>query len=180
MIDATHDPARTSWVASSNGHSEFPIQNLPFGVFSTQGGRPRGGIAIGNAVFDIAAALEAGLFSGTSREAAEAAAGHTLNPLLALSAGARRALRQRVSDVLDAKGAERTRLEPLGPRLLHDAAHCTLHLPATVGDYTDFFAGIHHARKGGQISRPENPLMPNYKYVPGRISQPCLIGAAIR
>ena len=165
MTDATHDPARTSWVASANGHSEFPIQNLPFGVFSTHGGRPRGGVAIGDAVFDIAAGLEAGLFSGATREAAEAAAGRTLNPLLALPAGARRALRQRLSDVLDARGAERTRLEPLGPRLLHNAADCVLHLPATVGDYTDFFAGIHHARKGGQIST-ENPLMPNYKYVP--------------
>ena len=121
MIDATHDPARTSWVASSNGHSEFPIQNLPFGVFSTQGGRPRGGIAIGNAVFDIAAALEAGLFSGTSREAAEAAAGHTLNPLLALSAGARRALRQRVSDVLPDIEAETTFSKPVrGPVDLGD------------------------------------------------------------
>ena len=86
MTDATHDPARTSWVASANGHSEFPIQNLPFGVFSTHGGRPRGGVAIGDAIFDIAAALEAGLFSGTTRDAAEAAAGRALNPLLALPA----------------------------------------------------------------------------------------------
>jgi fumarylacetoacetase len=166
MTDATHDPARTSWVASANGHSEFPIQNLPFGVFSPHGGRPRGGVAIGDAIFDIAAGLEAGLFSGATREPAEAAVGRMLNPLLALPARARKALRQRLSDVLDAKGAERTSLEPLGPRLLHNAADCVLHLPATVGDYTDFFAGIHHARKGGQISRPENPLMPNYKYVP--------------
>ena len=82
--------------------------------------------------------------------------------LLALPATARRALRQRLSDILatgsDARGK--------ASHLLHDATACTLHLPAQVGDYTDFFAGIHHARKGGQISRPDNPLMPNYKYVP--------------
>jgi fumarylacetoacetase len=166
MTDATHDPARTSWVTSANGHAEFPIQNLPFGVFSTHGGGSRGGVAIGDAILDIAAALEAGLFAGAAREAAEAAAGSTLNPLLALSAGARHALRQQLSGILDANGAERSRLQALAPRLLHNAVDCTLHLPAAVGDYTDFFAGIHHARKGGQISRPDNPLMPNYKYVP--------------
>jgi fumarylacetoacetase len=166
MTDATHDPARTSWVTSANGHAEFPIQNLPLGVFSVHGGKPRGGVAIGDAVLDIAAALEAGLFSGSAREAAEAAVGPTLNPLLALPAGARKALRQRVSDIHDANGAERGRVAALAPRLLHAAGDCAMHLPAAVGDYTDFFAGIHHARKGGQISRPDNPLMPNYKYVP--------------
>ena len=84
MTDATHDPKRMSWVASANGHAEFPIQNLPFGVFSTHDGVPRGGVAIGDSILDIGAALEAGLFSGTARDAAEAAAGPVLNPLLAL------------------------------------------------------------------------------------------------
>jgi fumarylacetoacetase len=162
MTDATHDPACSSWVASANGHAEFPIQNLPFGVFSIDGGSPRGGVAIGDSILDLGAALEAGLFSGAVRDAAAAGTGPALNPLLALSASTRRALRRRVFDILasdsDARG--------IAPRLLHDAAVCTLHLPATIGDYTDFFAGIHHARKGGQISRPDNPLMPNYKYVP--------------
>jgi fumarylacetoacetase len=162
MTDATHDPTRLSWVASANGHMEFPIQNLPFGVFSTHDDKPRGGVAIGDAILDIGAALNAGLFSGVARNAAEVAAGPELNPLLALPATARRALRQDLSEILatdsDARGK--------ASRLLHDAAACTLHLPAHVGDYTDFFAGIHHARKGGQISRPDNPLMPNYKYVP--------------
>jgi len=162
MTNATHDPARKSWVSSANGHAEFPIQNLPFGVFAPPDGAPRGGVAIGDAIFDIAAALEAGLFAGVARDAAEAAAGLTLNPLLAMAAGARSALRQRVSDILTAGNEARGD----AGRLLHDAAACTMHLPAAVGDYTDFFAGIHHARKGGQISRPENPLMPNYKYVP--------------
>ena len=166
MTDATHNPSRKSWVASANGHSEFPIQNLAFGIFSAPSGKPHGGVAIGDAIFDLAAALEAGLFSGTARGAAESAAGTTLNPLLALPGSARKALRLRLSDIFDANGAERTRILPLAPRLLHDAANCTLYLPAEVGDYTDFFAGINHARNAGLISRPENPLMPNYKYVP--------------
>ncbi len=162
MTDATHDPTRMSWVASANGHAEFPIQNLPFGVFSTHDGVPRGGVAIGDSILDIGAALEAGLFSGAARDAAEAAVGPVLNPLLALPATARAALRRRLSDILAADSDARG----MASRLLHDAAACTMHLPATIGDYTDFFAGIHHARKGGQISRPDNPLMPNYKYVP--------------
>ncbi len=162
MTDATHDPTRLSWVASANGHTEFPIQNLPFGVFSTHGDQRRGGVAIGDAILDIGAALNAGLFSGIARDAAEAAAGPELNPLLALPATARRALRQCLSEILAADSDARGKAS----RLLHDAAACTMHLPANVGDYTDFFAGIHHARKGGQISRPDNPLMPNYKYVP--------------
>src|ERR1700739_4519908 len=98
MIDATHDPARKSWVASATTHSEFPVQNLPLGVFSPPDGGARGGVAIGDSIFDIAAALQAGLFTGAARDAAEAAAGATLNPLLALGAGARQALRRRVSD----------------------------------------------------------------------------------
>lgn len=166
MLDATHDPARTSWVASANGHAAFPIQNLPLGVFSPAGAAPRGGVAIGDMILDLAAALEAGLFSGAARDAAEAAAGPTLNPLLALGAPARRALRQRVSDMLDAQGAERATLETLAGRLLHRAADCTMHLPAAIGDYTDFYAGIHHATTAGRINRPDNPLMPNYKYLP--------------
>ena len=71
MIDATHDPARTSWVDSANGHGDFPLQNLPFGVFSPQDGQPRGGVAIGDMIFDIGAALEAGLFTGAARDAAK-------------------------------------------------------------------------------------------------------------
>ena len=166
MIDATHDPARRSWVESANGHGEFPIQNLPLGAFSPPGGGPRGGMAIGDAIFDVAAALQAGLFTGPAHDAAQAAAGTVLNPLLALGAAPRRALRQRVSDLLDANGPEQSLLAPIASRLLHRAADCTLHLPAAIGDYTDFFAGIHHATTAGRINRPENPLLPNYKYVP--------------
>jgi fumarylacetoacetase len=165
-IDETHDPRRESWVTSAKGHTEFPIQNLPFGVFSPPGGAPRGGIAIGDMVFDLAAALEARLFTGDSEKAAEAAAGSALNPLMALGPPARLALRKRVSELLAADTAERAKIEAMAGRLLHPAGQCTLHLPAAIGEFTDFFAGIHHARNGGRRRDPNNPLSPNYKYVP--------------
>src|SRR5439155_10639913 len=94
-IDETHDPRRESWVASARGHAEFPIQNLPFGVFSPRGGGPRGGVAIGDTIFDLRAGRDAGLFSGEAATAAEAAAGPVLNPLMALGKSPRLALRKR-------------------------------------------------------------------------------------
>jgi fumarylacetoacetase len=184
MNDDTHAPARRSWVASANGHADFPIQNLPLGVFSPPAGSPRGGVAIGDAIFDLAAACKAGLFLGQARRAAEAASGDTLNPLLALGAGPRRALRAAVSELLDADGAERGALEAIRERLLHRAAECTMHLPARIGDYTDFFAGIHHATNTGRLFRPDNPLLPNYKYLPvayhGRASSIAASGTPVR
>ena len=182
MIDHTHVPGRRSWVASAQTHPDFPIQNLPLGVFTPPGGASRGGIAIGDEIFDLAAALEAGLFDGLAQEAAEAASGTTLGPLFALGGPARSALRQRASDLLDAEGKDRGRCERLRSRLLHPAADCRLELPAAIGDYTDFFAGIHHATNAGKLFRPDNPLMPNYKYVPigyhGRASSISVVGRA--
>src|ERR1044071_5870351 len=110
MIDETHDRARQSWVASANGHAEFPLQNLPFGVFSPPGNtvpdaQPRGGIAIGDQIFDLRAAYQAGLFSGLGAIAAAAASGSSLNPLMALGAAPRRVLRQQVFALLAADGA---------------------------------------------------------------------------
>ena len=93
LVDETHDPKRTSWVASANGHPEFPIQNLPFGIFSPPGEAPRGGVAIGDEILDLRAALEAGLLSGEAERAAATATDATLNPLMAQGAGPRIALR---------------------------------------------------------------------------------------
>ena len=166
VIDETHDPRRESWVASARGHVEFPIQNLPFGVFSPRGAAPRGGAAIGEMIFDIRAGLEEGLFSGDAATAAEAAAGPALNPLLALGKRRHLALRQRLSALLSADNPDRAKIESLSTRLLHNTADCTLHLPAAIGSFTDSFAGIHHARNGGMRRDPNNPLNPNYKYVP--------------
>ncbi|MDI3306863.1 MAG: fumarylacetoacetase, partial [Acetobacteraceae bacterium] len=162
-IDSTHDPKRKSWVGSANGHSDFPIQNLPLGVFAPPGGgEVRAGVAIGDMILDLAAARATGLFSGEAARAAEAAEGGALNALFALGAGPRRALRARLSELLAEGSAERAALEPR----LHPAADCTLHLPARIGDYTDFYVGIHHATNVGKVFRPDNPLLPNYKYVP--------------
>src|SRR5262249_38534280 len=115
---------------------------------------------------DLAAALELGLFDGLAARAAQAACGATLNPLFALGREARVALRRRLGDILDADGRERPKVEALRSRLVHRADDCRLELPAAIGDYTDFFAGIHHATNAGKLFRPDNPLLPNYKYVP--------------
>ncbi|MBY0339071.1 MAG: fumarylacetoacetase [Acetobacteraceae bacterium] len=162
-MDATHDPALRSWVESANGHPDFPIQNLPLGVFSPPGGEPRAGVAIGDMVMDLKAA------------------GHDvpvpLNLFLAQGAPARRALRQRVSALL-AHGATPR------PELLHARRDVTMHLPARIGDYTDFYVGIHHATAVGKLFRPDNPLLPNYKHVPigyhGRASSVVPSGTVVR
>jgi fumarylacetoacetase len=184
MIDDTHSPGRRSWVASANQHTDFPIQNLPLGVFTPCGASTRGGIAIGDDIFDLAAALELKLFDGPAAEAARAASGTTLNPLFALGGEARLALRRRVGEILDADGPDHARYEALSSRLIHRADACRLELPATIGDYTDFFAGIHHATNAGKLFRPDNPLLPNYKYVPigyhGRASSIRPSGAGVR
>ena len=181
-IDRTHTPGRRSSVASANGHPEFPIQNLPLGVFSPAGGKARGGIAIGGHIFDLSAALKLGLFSGLAAEAAQAACGGMLNALFALSRESRRALRHAVGDLLDAENG--AAIEGLEAQLLHWGADCEIALPAAVGDYTDFFAGIHHATNAGKLLRPDNPLLPNYKYVPvgyhGRASSVVVSGAPVR
>ncbi|WP_448951921.1 fumarylacetoacetase [Labrys neptuniae] len=179
-LDFTHDPALKSWVASANGHAEFPIQNLPFGIFSPGGATQRAGVAIGDAILDLRAVLDAGLLSGAAERAAEAARGNDLNALLALGSGPRRALRQALSNLLAEASSLRSRVEPL----LHKAADCLLHLPARIGDYTDFYVGIHHATAVGKLFRPDNPLLPNYKHVPigyhGRASSILPSGTAIR
>src|SRR3984893_7815176 len=181
-IDRTHAPGRRSFVASANGHPEFPIQNLPLGVFSPAGGKARGGIAIGDHIFDLSAALKLDLFSGLAAEAAQAACGAMLNPLFAIPRERRRALRHAVGDLLDAEN--RAAIEGLQAQLLHRGAECELALPAVVGDYTDFFAGIHHATNAGKLLRPDNPLLPNYKYVPvgyhGRASSICASGVPVQ
>jgi fumarylacetoacetase len=171
QIDETHDPKRRSWVDSADGHRDFPLQNLPFGVFSPPGNyvpdaRARGGVAIGDKIFDLKAANAAGLFTGEAATAAAAASGGALNPLMALGAGPRRALRRQVFDLLASDGANAGRARDLAGSILHDANVCAMHLPAKVASFTDFFAGIHHATNGGRRRNPNDPLGPNYKYVP--------------
>ena len=158
--DGTHDPHLRSWVEDANGHADFPIQNLPLGVFRPRGAEPQAGIAIGDHILSIPSLLDAGLLAGDALTAGRAAAqGPTLNPLLELGAPCRQALRAAASRIL-AEGS------PRRPGLLHRAADCELLLPAHIGDYTDFYAGIHHALNVGRLFRPDHPLLPNYKWVP--------------
>ena len=159
MTDHTHDPSLQSWVPSANNHPDFPIQNLPLGVFSPLAGAPRGGIAIGDMILDLRAVHEAGLLDEEAQAAAHACIGPSLNPFLALGAAPRGALRDAVSALLQDGSDER-------PHLLHRAADCIMYMPAHVGDYTDFYAGIHHAENVGRLMRPDTPLLPNYKWLP--------------
>jgi fumarylacetoacetase len=179
-LDETHDPARRSWVASANGHPDFPIQNLPFGVFTPPGGgERRGGVAIGSSILDISSPYLRALLTGEATIAAEKAAGRKLNDLFGLGPGPRRALRRQLSALLVEEGGNRA-LESA----LYAAAECTLHMPAAIGDYTDFYVGIQHATNVGKLFRPDNPLLPNYKWVPigyhGRASSVRPSGTPIR
>lgn len=171
--DFTHDPAAQSWVASANGHPDFPVQNLPLGVFAPNGGAPRGGVAIGAHILDIAAV--APLLEGGAQSAALLAGQETLNALLGAGNDAMRALRQGLFRLLTDASKE-VAVRPA----LHEAAECALYLPVHIGDYTDFYSGIHHAVNVGKLFRPDNPLLPNYKYVPigyhGRASSVRLSG----
>src|SRR5580704_4637053 len=139
-IDETHDPKRQSWVASANGHADFPLQNLPLGVFSPPGvtapdAKARGGTAIGDEIFDIRAAHAAGLFSGEAAIAAEAASGGTLNPLMELGAGPRRALRRQVFALLASDSPESVKAKTVEKQIVHHAAACQMHLPAKVTSF---------------------------------------------
>jgi fumarylacetoacetase len=177
-----------SWVTSANDHPDFALQNLPFGVFSRlgkgMGTDRRGGVAIGDCIFDLRAALEASLFTGVARVAAQAASRGQLNDFFALGPTSRQALRNELMHLLDENSPQREHLQGLGKTLLLPMSECRMHLPATVGDYTDFYVGIHHAMNVGRLFRPDNPLLPNYKYVPiayhGRASTLCVSGTPVK
>ncbi len=160
-LNETHDPARRSFVESANvPDAEFPIQNLPFGVFRTApNGHARIGTAIGDQVLDLAASAPS--LKGVSHEVAKACAAAELNRLMALGPRAWSALRLAVSRSLSAQHGDqglRTHLVPM--------ARAELSLPVAIGDFTDFFASVFHATNAGRMFRPDNPLLPNYKYVP--------------
>ncbi len=179
VIDETHDPERTGWPQGAAGHGAFPVQNLPFGIFSCVDRAPRGGIAIGDQILDLGRLAATGLLAGDAAEAARAAAHPTLNAMFALGARPRRALRRAIFALL----SDRRHEDRVAPCLVH-AADATMHLPCAVGDYTDFYAGIHHATAVGKLFRPDNPLLPNYKHVPigyhGRASSVVVSGTGFR
>lgn len=179
---ASHDPARRSWVPSANvTDADFPIQNLPFCVFSRDAKSPRVGVAIGDQIVDVFGAIACGVFTGAALEAARACGEPTMNSLMSGGRAPARALRIQLSNWLadTASEAMRAQLQPmLVP--LHDVQ---LLLPAAVGDYTDFYASVHHATNVGRMFRPDQPLLPNYKWVPigyhGRASSVVVSGTPI-
>jgi fumarylacetoacetase len=183
-MNETHDPARRSWVESAQGHPDFPVQNLPFGVFRRIGGPPRVGIAIGDQILDVVAAAAAAPFSGAAAAAARACQSGSLNSLMSLGRVHWAALRREVSDFLALESPAYRSERRLGDRVLVPMDQAELLLPATVGDYTDFYASIHHATNVGSMFRPDNPLLPNYKWVPigyhGRASSLVASGTPVR
>jgi len=182
-LNETHDPALRSWVASANqANADFPIQNLPFAVFRRQGTNEafRGGVAIGDQILDLGAAAADGAFAGVADVAARAAASDTLNALMALGPMSWSALRLALSRALRKGSAAEAGLAPL--LLSQDSAEYTV--PARIGDYTDFYTSVHHATNIGRQFRPDNPLLPNYKWVPigyhGRASSIGVSGQAFQ
>lgn len=184
-LDFTHDPQRRSWVESANPDTcDFPIQNLPFGVFSRGDEMtPRVGVAIGDQVLDVGELLDAGLFEEDARVAAAACRHGVLNELMAQGRPAARALRHRISKLLHTE--DRTiRDAGLEGRILIPLEGLQMHVPARVGDYTDFYASVHHATNVGSMFRPDNPLLPNYKWIPvgyhGRASSIVISGTGVQ
>ncbi len=156
--DPTVDPALKSWVKSANSGSDFPIQNLPIGIFSEDKGRRRPGVAIGDFIVDLPALADMGLLEGSwVRDLAQP----VLNGFFARGHRAQRELREQLSQILS---DERYR-DDVEPTLIGQS-EVRLHVPCLVGDYSDFYVGIHHANNVGKQFRPDQPLLPNYKYVP--------------
>lgn len=183
LLNHTHDPAARSWVQTANlAGSDFPIQNLPFCVFRHHSdGEPfRGGVAIGDQIVDLARVSVAGCLEGLAAEAALAGAYHNLNLLMALGPAAWRALRHGLFDLLK-DGASGDRVDALRACLVPQVS-AVYTVPAQIGDYTDFYTSVHHATNIGRLFRPDNPLMPNYKWVPigyhGRASSVGISGQA--
>ena len=183
-LDETHSPDLRSWVESANDPGgDFPIQNLPLGVFRVGGGKARAGVAVGDRVLAIDALLGRGLLTGAAREAAQACDGGTLNALMALGVSARRALRAGLVDVLRHDTDAGANAKRAASDLLLAASDAEMLVPAAIGDYTDFYASVHHATNVGSMFRPDNPLLPNYKYVPigyhGRASSIVATGTGV-
>jgi len=183
MTNETHDPALRSWVASANvAGTDFPIQNLPFASFRRQGSAEafRGGVAIGDQILDLAAVAHSGVFTGGAGQAVQAGALPQLNALMALGAPVWSALRLALSRALREGAAEQAALQAC----LVPQAQAEYGVPARIGDYTDFYTSVHHATNIGKLFRPDNPLLPNYKWIPigyhGRASSVGVSGQQFR
>jgi fumarylacetoacetase len=165
LVDETHDAGRRSFVTTANDPGEdFPIQNLPLGIFSRGGDlRRSAGVAIGDQILDLHAACRLGVLSVDIPE--KDFAGDSLNSLFARGRGPLRQLRKGVADALDA-GASGEKTRSHAADVLAPMEQCVMHRPSAIPNYSDFYAGIHHARAAGALLTPENPLPANYKWVP--------------
>ena len=182
-LNETHHPQLRSWVDSANSlGTDFPIQNLPFGVFRRAGSAEvfRVGVAIGDQILDVAAAQSKSLFTGDADRAAQACGASTLNAFMAMGSPAWSALRMALSRVL----REGYALQSALSTCLVPQANAEFAVPAQIGDYTDFYTSVHHATNIGKLLRPDNPLLPNYKWIPigyhGRSSSIGISGQAVR
>jgi fumarylacetoacetase len=165
LSNETHDPGLGSWFASANAPGgDFPIQNLPFAVFRRAGTDEafRGGVAIGDSILDLGAVHRAGVFDGIAARAVAACTAPALNGFMALGPAAWSELRLALSRALRAGSGLADALRPC----LVTQADAQYTLAAVIGDYTDFYTSIHHATSVGRLFRPDNPLLPNYKWVP--------------
>ena len=179
LLDHTHNPATRSWLASANvAGGDFPIQNLPFGVMRRRGSNEafRGAVAIGDQVLDLAALAKLGVITGAAGNALQQAAQDALNDFMAAGPDAWRALRHALFDVLkEGAAAEQAVRSSLIAQA--DVEH---RLPSRIGDYTDFYTSIHHARNVGRVIRPDDPLTPNFQWLPiayhGRASSVVISG----
>jgi fumarylacetoacetase len=184
-VNKTHDPALTSWIESANSpDTDFPIQNLPFGVFSRKGDSERRvGVAIGDQIVDIGESLSANLWSGKARDVARWCDRPSLNELMQAPRDSLSQFRARLSELLTGTPGDDSVINPLPPGALVPMTDAVMFRPADIGDYTDFYASIYHATNVGKIFRPESPLLPNYKYVPigyhGRASSIVISGTEV-
>ena len=183
MIDHTHDPAARSWLPAAG---PFAIQTLPFCVFShaARSGVRRVGVGIAGHVLDLTAAQQAGLVDDLDHALRPALRASELNRLLALTPAHWSALRHRVFALLIDDDSGWRNVRDLVRACLLPVEAVSLHSPVAVGDYTDFYASIHHATNVGTMLRPEQPLLPNYRHVPigyhGRASSVVVTGTAVR
>jgi fumarylacetoacetase len=182
-LDHTHDSKTKSWLDSANlPGAEFPPQNLPFGIFRRRDSEevPRVGVAIGDSVLDVVACAANHPFPEPAAQAAVACASSSLNALMELGQPHWTALRQHLHSLLRSDAAQNAARSVV----LVPLAEAELLLPAAIGDYTDFYASIFHATNVGSMFRPDNPLLPNYKYIPvgyhGRASSIVPSGTAVR
>lgn len=164
LLNETHNPALTSWVESANGETDFPIQNLPFAIFKRKGSDEnfRGGVAIGDQIVDLAALANAKLFDGVVADALALCSQSTLNEFMAQPSNVWSALRAALSTALSSDSEFEIELAAC----LVAQSDAEYDLPCRIGDYTDFYTSIHHATTVGSFFRPDNPLLPNYKWIP--------------